>query len=79
MDSCDVLRECTVRGLAVHADALQMMKEYVQNSISQNPLHALIDAIVMRLDHRAIRVVNLTIVSMLRKSNLLSRTKSSGI
>jgi hypothetical protein len=63
MDSRDVLRECAIRGLAVRVDALQMMKEYVQTSLTGDPLHALIDAIVARLDHHPICVVDSMIVS----------------
>jgi chromosome condensin MukBEF complex kleisin-like MukF subunit len=58
----DIVRECAIRGLSVRADALRNLQNFALE-YSGDALHALIDAIVARLEHCTIRVVDTAIVS----------------
>lgn len=56
----DIVRECAIRGLSVRADALRNLQNFALE-YSGDALHALIDAIVARLEHCTIRVVDTAI------------------
>ena len=57
----DIVRECAIRGLSVRADALRNLQNFALEYPSGDALHALIDAIVARLEHCTIRVVDTAI------------------
>lgn len=57
----DIVCECAIRGLSVRADALRNLQNFALEYPSGDALHALIDAIVARLEHCTIRVVDTAI------------------
>ena len=67
MDSSrEILRECSIRGLSVRANALRKIQD-VTSMPYKCSLHTLIDVIATRLDHSTVRVVDMAIVCRLHR------------